>query len=626
MSKTLFNSEEKGKNSELPFLIIPTIDIDIEKKVDEQGNVYLRSKLDLKPHPYKITELLAFWAAQTPDTVFLAQRGKDGKWVKLNYVEVWERVQRVAQYLINCNLSVDRPLAILSNNSLEHAIVALAALHVGVPHAPISPAYSLKTNDYAKLKHCIQLLKPGLIFVQDARVYNHAVQSVAPEIPILTVGNEGFNKAVVFKDVLKTEITKAVDDAYDRVGRNTIAKILFTSGSTDMPKGVINTHGNITSNWQQITQTFPFMMEGGLQLMDWLPWNHTFGGNHNFGLVLFNRGTLYIDEGTPTSKGILVTVANLKEFPPTVYFNVPKGFEELIPFLKEDEALRAVFFSRLKMLFYGGASLPQHVWNDLEGLAIQATGKKILISSGYGMTEASPTALLNTRFGSGSGMLGVPVPALEIKLAPDGDKYEARCKGPNLTPGYWKNKRATCDAFDEEGFYKTADALKLADNENPNAGLVFDGRLAEDFKLNSGTWVRVGVLRSQFIEAGGGLFKDVVITGHDKDFLGAIVIVDVQNCAELLGHEGEIDLQSIIRAKPVSEALEKTLYLLAKKSTGSSTKIRRALIAEFELSVKKGEITDKGSINQRVILNHRTAIVDKLYHKECLPGVVEVRL
>lgn len=626
MAKNLFNSEEKGKISEASFLKIPTIDIDIEKRVDQQGNVYLKSNIDLKPHPYQMTERLVFWAAQTPDSIFLAQRGKDRRWVKLTYRDVWERVQKVGQYLINSNLSADRPLAILSHNSLEHAIVALAALHVGIPYAPISPAYSLKTNDYAKLGHCIKILTPGLIFVQDVCVYEHAVQSVAAEIPMLAVEKGDSDSVASFEDVLETKVTKVVSDAYTQVERKTIAKILFTSGSTDMPKGVINTHGNITSNWQQITQTFPFMMNGGLQLMDWLPWNHTFGGNHNFGLALYNGGTLYIDEGNPTPKGIVATVVNLKEFPPTVYFNVPKGFEELIPFLKKDETFRNLFFSRLKMLFYGGASLPQHVWNDLETLAVQAIGKKILISSGYGMTEASPTAMLNTRFGSGSGMLGVPVPALEIKLAPHQDKFEARFKGPNLTPGYWRNERATRDAFDEDGFYKTADALKLADSSDANYGLVFDGRLAEDFKLNSGTWVRVGALRSQFIEAGGGLFKDVVITGHDKNFLGAIVILDIQNCAELLGHKGEADLRSLINSKPVLEALEKTLNLIGKKSTGSSTIIRRALFAEFEPSVKNGEITDKGSINQRVILNHRKAIVDRLYHEVRLPGVIEVRL
>ncbi len=611
-------------NGNTTYLQIPTIAIDIKKRIDESGTSYLRSRIALEEYPHRITERLVQWASKIPDTVFLAKRDHNNDWVALTYKQTWKRVQHIAQFLLESRASIDHPIAILSCNSLEHALVALAAMHVGIPYAPISPAYSLKSTDYAKLHHCIKTLTPGLIFVQDEAQFGSAIQNVAPAIPILSVAN-GTANSISFDRILKTEVTAAVERAHQTVNQNTIAKILFTSGSTGLPKGVINTHGNMTANWQQITQTFPFFKDGGLQLMDWLPWNHTFGGNHNFGLTLYNGGSLYIDEGNPTPKGILTTVENLKNFAPTVYFNVPKGFEELIPFLKNDTELRTLFFSRLKMFFYAGASMSQHVWNSLENLALKTICKKILISSGLGMTEASPSAMFNTKYGSLSGMLGVPVPGLEIKLVPDGDKLEARFKGPNLTPGYWKNKEATSNSFDEEGFYKTGDALKFIDVDDPNAGMLFDGRIAEDFKLSTGTWVSVGVLRAKLIAASNGLIKDAVITGHDKDYLGAIVFPDLNACKKFAVATTENSVKALVSSIEVCQELQRILNLLGQKSTGSSTKIKRALFADFELSIDKGEITDKGSINQRAILSHRKAIVDKIYNESLLPGILETK-
>ena len=367
------------------------------------------------------------------------------------------------------------------------------------------------------------------------------------------------------------------------------------------------------------------MQNGGLNFIDWLPWNHVFGGNHNFGLTLFNGGSLYIDEGNPTPKGIHKTVENLREIAPTMYCNVPKGFEDLIPFLKADKVLRDNFFSNLKLLFYAGAGMPQHVWDDLELLAYETTGKRILISSGLGMTETSPSSMFNSHFGSFSGMLGVPVAGMELKLVPNGGKLEARFRGKNVMPGYWRNPEATAKAFDTEGYYCTGDALKFVDENDPNKGMIFDGRIAEDFKLDTGTWVNVGVLKAKLITAGKGLIQDAAITGHDRSFLGAIVFPNIEFCKKISGLGENTSLLDIINTPSVLAALQAVLNTFATQSTGSSTLIKRAIFADFNLSIDKGEITDKGSINQRMILANRAEYVEMLYKNPVTLPVLEVQ-
>jgi feruloyl-CoA synthase len=443
------------------------------------------------------------------------------------------------------------------------------------------------------------LLTPGLIFVSDANQYRNAMIAVADDITVVsaTVPDYKLN-FIAFDELLRTPAGNAVDIAHDSIQPGSTAKVLFTSGSTGLPKGVINTHENLTANLQQITQTFPFLRDEDLELIDWLPWNHTFGGNHNFGITLFNGGSLYIDNGNPTTEGIRETVRNLRERTPTTYFNVPRGFEMLVPVLQRDSELRKQFFSKLKMLFYAGAGMAQHVWNELENLSVQETGEKILIATGLGCTESCPSALFASKPGGFSGLLGVPVAGLELKLVPREGKMEARYRGKNVFPGYWRQPELTAKVFDDEGYYCTGDALLFADENDPGRGMLFNGRIAEDFKLSTGTWVSVGTLRAQLIAEGNGLIQDAVITGHDQDFIGAIVFL--RNDMKLNEDQPDRELRNILRR-------------LADKSTGSSTFVRRAVIADFILSLDKGEITDKGSINQRAIINNHPEMIDRIY-------------
>lgn len=562
-------------------------------EMDARGGVRLRSPAPLNPYPARLTERLLRWAKECPERTFVAKRGGDGAWRRISYGEALAAARSVGQALLDRGLSAERPLMILSENDLDHAMLALAALHVGVPFVPVSPAYSLVSQDYGKLRHAVGLMTPGLIFAAD-RKYAKAIAAAVP------AGTE-----VVYElQQLASAKPASVDAAHAAIRPDSISKFLLTSGSTGMPKAVIHTQQMLTSNLQMIVDCLPFLAEEPPVLVDWLPWNHTFGGSHNFGLTLYNGGTLYIDEGKPAPQLINETLRNLREIAPTVYFNVPRGFEEIVRALETDRALARNFFSRVKMLFYAAASLSQPIWDALHRLAEDTVGERILMITGLGMTETAPFAICANWEAGRSGGIGHPAPGTEVRLAPVGDKLEVRYKGPHVTPGYWRQEDLTRASFDEEGYFKSGDAARFIDPADPRKGLAFDGRIAEDFKLDSGTWVSVGPLRAQMIAAGDPWVQDAVITGHDRREVCALVI-----------------------PRPGTQApdLQQLLDALAARSTGGTTRIARAMLLSVPLSIDAGEITDKGSINQHAVLKARADLVEMLYTQPSAPQVLKAK-
>jgi feruloyl-CoA synthase len=585
----------------------------IERRAD--GTSILRSPEPLAAYPAKLAERFAHWARTAPDRVFIAERDPAGAWRKLTYGEAFARFRAIAQALLDRGLSPERPVAILSDNDVEQALLALAALHVGVPFAPVSSAYSLVSTDHEKLRYVFDLLTPGLVFAADGAKFARAIGAVVPagtEV-VVTRGEIPGRTVTPFAALEAARPTEEVDRAHAAVGPNTIAKFLLTSGSTGHPKAVVNTQRMLCSNMQMIAQTLPFVLDPAPVLVDWLPWNHTFGGNHNFSLVIYGGGTLYIDDGKPVPGLIEKTVRNLREIAPTVYFNVPRGFEELVPYLRREPELRAKLFSRVQMLFYAGAGLAQPVWDALDELAVQACGERILWVTGLGATETAPSVTFTRGDGVRSGMIGLPVPGVEVKLAPDGDKTEIRVRGPSVTPGYWRQPELTKAAFDEEGFYRLGDAVAWVDANDPRKGLVFDGRVAEDFKLATGTWVSVGPLRAKFIAFANPYVQDVVFTGLNRDWLGALVFPRLDECRTLAGLPAGAAPAEVLAHPAVRAKFQALLDAFAREATGSSTRIVRAILLDRPPSIDASEITDKGSINQRAVLKARAALVEELY-------------
>jgi feruloyl-CoA synthase len=593
----------------------------VEKRDD--GSLVIRAAQPLGAYPSNLTDRLMHWARVTPDRTLLAWR--DGEsFARVTYAETLSAVRALGQALLACGLSADRPLAILSGNDVQHLWLALAAQHVGVPFAPISPAYSLISTDFSALTHVLGSLSPGLVFVSDPVRFGRALEStvgpdievVAPRSDTLTTSATNVRRTTSFESLLATTPTEEVERRHAAIAPDDVAKILFTSGSTGAPKGVINTYRMLSSNQQMILQTLPFLGDEPPVLVDWLPWHHTFGGNHNIGVVIYNGGSLYLDAGRPVPGAFGETVRNLQDVAPTIYLNVPRGYEELVRAFCRDRGLAEKFFSRVRLLFYAAASLSQHVADELQSIAADVCGERLVFVTGLGATETAPMAVCRPWASDLASAIGLPVPGVEARLVRSDEKLELRVCGPNVTPGYWRQPALTRAAFDDEGYYRMGDAVRLADPHDVTQGLLFDGRIGEDFKLSSGTWVSVGPLRARIIAHFAPYVRDAVITGHDRDDVCMLAVPDLDACRSLCADlTNDASPADVTAHEAVRTRLTELLADFASAATGSSTRVTRIIILDDPPSLDAGEVTDKGSLNQRAALLRRRSLVEDLYAK-----------
>src|SRR4030081_2341778 len=587
--------------------------VSIDRRDD--GTIYLRPKIPLGEYPARLTDRLHHWAEAEPNRVFMAERGAGPGWRQITYAQLLDISRRIASALLSRGLSAEKPIVILSGNSIDHALVAFGALYAGIPFCPVSPAYSLVSRDYGKLAFLMKLLTPGLVFAEDASKFADAL------IANVTLGTEiaASRGTVPGRDVTRLSGLLAasehprLDAAHDGIGPDTIAKFLLTSGSTGNPKAVINTQRMICANQVMLRETLAFLKDEPPVIVDGLPWNHPLGGNHNIGLTLYNGGSMYLDEGKPMPGGIEETVRNLREISPTGYFNFPKGSESPLPYLRDDKALRAKFFGRLHAMFFSGAALSPFVWNSLDELAVAETGFRVPMLPGLGATETSPFFMSVRPDTSRSGHVGLPVSGNDAKLLPNNGKLEVRAKGPNVAPGYGRPPKLPAAPFDEEGFYNSGEALRPADPDDFEAGFDFDGRIAEDFKLASGTWVSVGPLRARFVAACAPLARDVIIAGINHDEVSALVVLDLDGCRLINPTLPSDDLAATASDPLIRSAFRERLTEFLATATGSSTRITRATLLDTPLSIDRGEVTDKGSINQRAVLDNRGALIETIY-------------
>lgn len=576
------------------------------------GPIYLRSPYRLQETWRCVGDWLVEWAAKKPNAVFLAQRTSAGPWQKLTYGEFHTRMRAVAGWLLTSGASREHPVAILSENAIDHALLAYAAMHVGIPVATVSTAYSLMSRDHEKLKAMIEMLDPGLIYVSDAKLYGGALAALAnrhgAHIAATSIPDESRIDALPFSELTDTDNLSAVDEAFSTVTPDTIARLLFTSGSTGAPKAVINIHRMLTSNQAANRVIWPFLKHKPPVLVDWLPWSHTFGANFTSNLVLCNGGTLHIDEGKPAPPLIGITIANIKEVRPTIHFNVPRGYDMLATELESDPEFRDAFFGA-DLIFYAAAALPQSVWDKLIGLSLKTAGNPVPLVAAWGSTETAPLATSCHFQAAATGNIGLPVPGTELKLVYNGDKLEVRVRGPNVTPGYYKQEKTTREAFDEEGFYMMGDAVRFADAKDPVKGLYFDGRVSEDFKLSSGTWVSVGDVRISGIDALSPAAQDIVVTGHDHDEIGFLVFPNEAACRKIARAGEKTALAEVLANGEVQSHIARGLKALKETGGGSSRYATRARLLVEPPNPDTGEITDKGYLNQRQILANRSSDV-----------------
>jgi feruloyl-CoA synthase len=575
----------------------------------DDGSVILRPLRDLPALPRTLIESLEHWATVAPDRVLVARRDAGAAWREVTYGQMRERVRRVAGGLSTRNLSAQRPIVILSGNSIEHLTLARAAMWAGIPYCPVSPAYSQVAGELERLRFVIDLLTPGLVAAFDTARFARALARIDGDVEV--IGDAPVDgREVRALDTLARPVSGVERADTDE---DSIVRFLLTSGSTGKPKAVITTNRMCCSNAAMLRQSMPFLADEAPVLLDWLPWNHTFGGSHNLGLVLTYGGSLYLDDGKPTPAGFAETLRNLREISPTVYFNVPQGFDLLATQLRDDDSLRKTFYRRLKACFFAGASLSQHTWDRLDVASLRELGSRIPMLSGLGATETGPSVTFTTPQMGRSGVVGLPAAGTVVKLAPVAEKLEIRARGPAVTPGYWRQPELTRQAFDDEGFYRLGDAVRLIDPDDPRKGLKFDGRIGEDFKLANGTWVSVGPLRADLIATLSPLAQDVVLAGLDAEFVTAIVIPDLAACATMLSVPATLSYDDAAREPRLIAWLEERLTAHARANSASTRCIRRAALLPVAPSLDRGEITDKGSINQRAILASHARLVDQLY-------------
>jgi feruloyl-CoA synthase len=597
----------------------------VERVARPGGGFDLVSPVTLEACEASLAHMLRRQAAAVPDRDFLAEREPSGAWRRVSYAQARRSADALAQALLARGCGPDRPLMLLSGNGLEHALLTLAGFVAGVPVVPVSVAYSLISQDHAKLRHVFASVRPGMVYASSGRLFARALAALDLGGVRLLLGGEKPDglEAELVGEIAATTPGPDVEAAFARVGPDSIAKILFTSGSTGPPKGVINTHRMLCANQKMIEQVWPFVRDDPPVLVDWLPWNHTFGANHNFNMVLAQAGTLYIDAGRPTPELIGITARNLGEVSPSIYFNVPAGYAMLLPHLERDDRLARSFFARLKVIFYAGASLSQDLWQRLEALSVRITGGRVPMVSAWGSTETAPAVTGGHLLVDAAGIIGLPLPGVTLRFVPSGGRLEMRVKGPNVFPGYYGRPDLTREAFDEDGFYRIGDAGRLADAGDPAQGVVFDGRVAEDFKLATGTWVHAGEVRLAALQAVAPALRDAVVAGQDRECIGLLAWPDPDALRRPFGG-GNASAGEPDGVADVVGHIKRGLAAHNAANPASSLAIRRVLLLSEPPSIDADEITDKGYINQRAVLERRQAMVARLYAVPAPPDVIVV--